>query len=285
MSSLSTPEYRAVSPGGPDPLLVLLDPAARRADGESVRIARDVLCGGADAKVALPESMTELDRVLAHRGRRRPVVIGADLAVRRVLQALHRQRELGADPVGVVPVGRPGAVGALRALGVPAEPVVAARAVINGSSRKLDLLVDDCGAVVLGGVRIRGAGDGHPGGWRSLWAKLASSEQGKADHRAADGAPDPRRRLDPRLRIEADGQLLADVHQPVRLLQVNAPADGGVMELVLRLSGGVRRQHAASLTVAGREFGYEADGRPVGPVRSRTWTVHAGAWELMLPSG
>ncbi len=274
MSSLSTPESRAVSPGGPDPLLVLLDPAARRADGESVRIARDVLCGGADAKVALPETVSELDRVLAHRGRRRPVVIGGDLAVQRVLQALHRQRELGADPVGVVPVGRPGAVGAVRALGVPGEPVAAARAVINGGSRKLDLLVDDGGGVVLAGVRIRGATDGRSGGLRSLWAKLAAAEQGKADHAA-----------DPRLRIEADGRLLVDVHERVELLQVNVSADEGAMELVLRVPGAAHRVRAASLTVAGRHFGYEADGHPVGPVRSRTWTVHAGAWELMLPTG
>ncbi|MDR3032655.1 MAG: diacylglycerol kinase, partial [Kitasatospora sp.] len=101
MSSLSTP-----ATGGPEPLLLLLDPVARQTDGESVRIAKDVLCGGADVKVVFPESPSELDRVLSHRGRRRPVVIGSDLALQRVLQALHRQRELGSEPVGMVPVGR-----------------------------------------------------------------------------------------------------------------------------------------------------------------------------------
>ncbi|MFD0529367.1 nucleoside-diphosphate sugar epimerase/dehydratase [Kitasatospora arboriphila] len=105
MSSLSTPASRPDGRGAGEPLLVLVDPAAGRADGESVRIARDVLCGGADAKVVLPESRSELDRVLSHRGRRRPVVIGSDQAVHKVLQALHRQRDLGTDPVGVVPVG------------------------------------------------------------------------------------------------------------------------------------------------------------------------------------
>ncbi|WP_441250973.1 diacylglycerol kinase [Kitasatospora sp. McL0602] len=273
MSSLSTPESRAVSPGGPDPLLVLLDPAARQADGESVRIARDVLCGGADCKVALPESVSELDRLLAHRGRRRPVVIGSDLALQRVLQALHRQRELGADAVGVVPIGRPGAVGVARGLGVPGEPVAAARAVIQGSSRKLDLLVDDGGGVVLGGVRIQPYRLGRRSALRSLWAKLAAADRGSPHGSAAQ------------LRVEADGRLLADLHQPVRLLQVNLPPDGGVMELVLRRAGAAHRVRAASLTVAGRGFGYEADGHPLGPVRTRTWTVHAGAWELMLPAG
>lgn len=153
MSSLSTP-----ATGGPEPLLLLLDPAARQTDGESVRIAKDVLSGGADVKVAYPESPSELDRVLSHRGRRRPVVIGSDLALQRVLQALHRQRELGSDAVGVVPVGRPDELSASRALGVPGAPVAAARAVLSGVPRKLDLLVDDGGGVALGGVRIPGEG-------------------------------------------------------------------------------------------------------------------------------
>nr|WP_104821010.1 diacylglycerol kinase [Kitasatospora sp. MMS16-BH015] len=270
---MSTPESRAVSPGGPDPLLVLLDPAARQADGESVRIARDVLRGGADCKVALPETGAELDRLLAHRGRRRPVVIGSDQALQRVLQSLHRQRELGAEAVGVVPVGRPGAVGVARALGVPGEPVAAARAVIRGGARKFDLLVDEAGGVVLGGVRIQPRGRRAP--LRSLWAKLAAAERGRAPGRDEERT---------RLRIEADGRLLADLHHSVRLLQVNLPADAGVMELVLRRPGTAHRLRAASLTVAGPGFGYEADGCPCGPVHSRTWTVQAGAWSLLLPN-
>ncbi|MEU1421428.1 diacylglycerol kinase [Kitasatospora sp. NPDC005751] len=281
MSSLSTP-----ATGGPEPLLLLLDPAARQTDGESVRIARDVLCGGADAKVAYPESPSELDRVLSHRGRRRPVVIGSDLAMQRVLQALYRQRELGADPVGMVPVGRADELVAARALGVPGEPVPAARAVLGGVPRKLDLLVDDGGGVALGKVRISGSGArriaGRTGGWRSLWAKLAAAEQGtsltvevgRGEHSAL-------------LRVEADGRLLADVHQPVRVVEVTLPggeAIGGVMEIVVRTPGALVRARAATLAVTGRGFGYEADGQPVGPVRDRTWTVHPGAWGLLLPS-
>lgn len=283
MSSLSTP-----ASGGPEPLLLLLDPAARQTDGESVRIARDVLCGGADAKVAYPESPSELDRVLSHRGRRRPVVIGSDLAMQRVLQALYRQRELGADPVGMVPVGRSDELVAARALGVPGEPVPAARAVLAGVPRKLDLLVDDGGGVALGGVRISGGGArrtvSRTSGWRSLWAKLAAAEQGtsltiepgKGEHGA-------------RLRVEADGRLLADVHRPVRVVEVSLPGGeaigAGVMEVVVRTPGALVRARAATVSVTGRGFGYEADGHPVGPVRVRTWTVHPGAWGLLLPAG
>ncbi|MEU6232250.1 diacylglycerol kinase [Kitasatospora sp. NPDC047058] len=295
MSSLSTPAN-----GGPEPLLLLLDPAARQTDGESVRIAKDVLCGGADVKVAYPESPSELDRVLSHRGRRRPVVIGSDLALQRVLQALYRQRELGADPVGMVPVGRPEELVAARALGVPGEPVPAARAVLAGVPRKLDLLVDDGGGVALGGVRISGSGTrravSRTGGWRSLWAKLAAAEQGTSltsgagPAGGADGAGAGAGKGEPnsRLRVEADGKLIADVHRPVRVVQVTLPAGeaagAGVMEVVVRAPGTLVRARAATLSVAGRGFGYEVDGRPVGPVRARTWTVHPGAWGLLLPA-
>ncbi|WP_395294957.1 diacylglycerol kinase [Kitasatospora hibisci] len=292
MSSLSTP-----ATGGPEPLLLLLDPAARQTDGESVRIAKDVLCGGADVKVAYPETPSELDRVLSHRGRRRPVVIGSDLALQRVLQALYRQRELGADPVGVVPVGRAGELTAARALGVPGAPVAAARAVLSGVPRKLDLLVDDGGGVALGGVRIAGGGArrmvGRTSGWRSLWAKLAAAEQGTSLSAAARDREDQ----DPvggwadhgaRLRVEADGRLLADVHRPVRVVQVTLPSGegtgAGVMEVVVRAPGALVRTRAATVSVAGRGFGYEVDGRPVGPVRARTWTVHPSAWGLLLPA-
>ncbi|WP_354641726.1 diacylglycerol kinase [Kitasatospora camelliae] len=270
MSSLSTPASHPAEPAGPAPLLVLLDPVARQADGESVRIAKDVLCGGADVKVVMPESPSELDRVLSHRGRRRPVVIGSDPAVQRALQALHRQRELGTDPIGVIPVGRPPATAAARTLGVPAEPVAAARAVLGGSPRKQDLLIDDGGGVVLSEVRFTGGRWGRTDGWRSLWAKFAAPEQGKLP--AAE-----------EVRIEADGRLLADLHQHVSRLRISV-ADG-CMEIVLRLDGEPCRHRAASLTVTGRGFGYQADGRPSGPVRQRTWTVHAGAWELLLPAG
>ncbi|WP_245194693.1 diacylglycerol kinase [Kitasatospora phosalacinea] len=270
MSSLSTPVSRPPEDaGGPGPLLVLLDPSAREADGESVRIAKDVLCGGADVKVALPESPSELDRVLAHRGRRRAVVIGSDQALQRVLQALHRQRELDTDPVGLVPVGGPVATATARLLGVPAEPVAAARAVLGGTARRLDLLLDDGGGVVLAEVRFTGPRQGRTGGWRSLWAKLAAAEQA-----SPSGVEE--------LRIEADGRLLADVHQRVRHLRV-AMADGE-MELVLDLDGRPLRHRAGRLTVAGRDFGYEADGCPVGPVRHRTWTVRPDSWRLLLPA-
>ncbi|MEU8825938.1 hypothetical protein [Streptomyces sp. NPDC048636] len=136
------------------PLLVVIDPAARRTDGESVRIAKDVLCAGAQTKICLPDGPDEVERALARRGARRPVVVGDDRALLRVVELLHRRRELADAALSVVPVGGPATVALAQSLGVPTDPVTAARTVLDGAAYPRDLLVDDSGGVVLGGLRI-----------------------------------------------------------------------------------------------------------------------------------
>ncbi|WP_217712370.1 hypothetical protein [Streptomyces sp. NA02950] len=133
---------------------MVIDPAARRTDGESVRIAKDVLCAGAQTKICLPDGPDEVERALARRGARRPVVVGDDRALLRVVELLHRRRELADATLSVVPVGGPATVALARSLGVPTDPVTAARTVLDGAAHPRDLLVDDSGGVVLGGLRI-----------------------------------------------------------------------------------------------------------------------------------
>ncbi|MFD0571190.1 hypothetical protein ACFQ0T_20805 [Kitasatospora gansuensis] len=150
--------------------------------------------------------------------------------------------------------------------------MAAARAVLHGAARKLDLLVDDGGGVVFGGVSIHAHGASRPTGLRSLWAKLAAAEQG-----TSLGSDDPR------LRVEADGRLLVDLDEPVHRLQAALSAGSGEMELLLQLARGPRTVRATRLAVTGRDFGYQADGCRVGPVRARVWTLHPGVWQLLLP--
>jgi hypothetical protein len=138
-----------------DQLLVVIDPVARHGDGEAVRIAKDVLSAGATTKVCLPDGPEEFDRALARRGSRRPVVIGDDRALLRAVSVLYRRRELAGCALSLVPVGvGGGALSLARALGVPIGAVAAARAVLDGTERRLDLLVDDSDGVVLGALRI-----------------------------------------------------------------------------------------------------------------------------------
>lgn len=301
---------------------MVIDPVARRTDGESVRIARDVLCAGAPGvKVCLPDGPEETERALARRGSRRVVVVGDDRALLRAVRLLHRERELADAALAVVPVGTESSVALTRGLGLSADVVSAARTALEGVSRRLGLLIDDSGGVVLRGLRIPESprspeppdspespgsyGAGFPVGTDGtartpLARRLRAIRElgGAADRR--DGrkstapAPPPQR-----LRVEADGELLADLDRPVTEISVvsggqgegrregEVEGDGGLAEVTVRPaepdSAPISRRTRV-VTVSGPDFRYRADALTGGPVRSRTWQAYAGAWALTLPA-
>jgi hypothetical protein len=172
---------------------VVVSPAALALDGESVRVARDVLGAAFDVKLVVPGSLAELERTLSRRGGRRLVVIGDDHALHQVVQLLHEQSGLGSGPLGIIPVGKGEKVTLARSLGAAGRPVDAARAIVRGSVRSLGLLVDESGGVVLGGLRIPGRGGPGQG-------LGAATEPGRA---AAAGPSRTRRRTVPQ---QADGE-------------------------------------------------------------------------------
>ncbi|MER5727461.1 diacylglycerol kinase [Streptomyces sp. NPDC002138] len=291
-------------------LLVLVDPVARRLDGESVRIAKDVLSAGAAAKICLPESLEEFARALARRGHRQPVIVGDDQALVRAVGLLHRRRELADAALALVPVGAAGSLSLARSLGVPVGAVAGARAVLDGVVRTRDLLVDDSDGVVLGGLRIAGSGGsavgvrgragGGPGsgavagaavaraaapgagaaGALAVWSACRSLVRTLVRPPVGRGAA-PVQRL--RLRVEADGVLVSDVDQAVADVAVGAR--DGLVEVVVRMvdAGPAVIGRGLSVTVSGADFRYRADHAEAGPVRRRTWTLRPGAWGLTLP--
>ena len=265
------------------PLLVVIDPAARAIDGESVRIAKDVLCaGGVSVKIAFPESVEETERVLAHRGRRHPVVLGDDAALLRTVSALRRERTLNDAPVSVVPIGPRSTL--VRALGVPEQVPAAARAVLDGVERELDLLVDESGGIVLGTLSIPcGTPVAHTAAhwWTPVEKTARSLVRTLTSPVAVNGSPPPRRQ---RLRVEADGVLLADLDEPVHEVSVRT-TPAGLVEIFVRHTPGATQvsTRARSITVSGRDFRYRADSAITGPVRTRTWTVEPSAWRLTVP--
>ncbi|GGL89690.1 diacylglycerol kinase [Streptomyces fumigatiscleroticus] len=273
-----------------DQLLVVIDPVARRTDGESVRIAKDVLSAGAATKVCLPDDSEEFARALRRRGSRRPVVIGDDGALIRAVSLLHRHRELADCALSMVPVGD--ALTLARSLGVPTGAVAAARTVLDGAERRLDLLVDDSDGVVLGALSIpphrrREPPPTAPGTPERPWLRTCRFVRdlvaGRPARVTAVPGPGPSR-----LRVEVDGVTLVDLDQPVEGVSV-APGVSGTAEVEVRpVSVGAE---AAPLTTAGRtvtvsgaHFRYRADAMVSGPVRTRTWVVREGAWALTLPS-
>ncbi|MFH0520597.1 diacylglycerol kinase family protein [Streptomyces sp. M41] len=273
-----------------DQLLVVVDPVARRTDGESVRIAKDVLSAGAATKVCLPDGPDEFARALARRGSRRPVVVGDDRALTRAVSLLHRQRELAECVLAMVPVG--GALSLARSLGVPTGAVAAARAVLEGAERRLDLLVDDSDGVVLGTLRIPPvrAFDAEPAG-----ATAVGPGAGRPWLRTCQSLVRtlvPARGVTPvgpaRLRIEVDGSTLVDLDQPLESVSVT-PGAAGTAEVEVRpASVGAEatplRAEGHSVTVSGAHFRYGADTEVWGPVRTRTWVVRSGAWGLTVPT-
>ncbi|ANP48502.1 hypothetical protein J2Z21_005814 [Streptomyces griseochromogenes] len=274
-------------------LLVIIDPAARQTDGESVRIAKDVLSAGATTKVCLPDGPEEFARALGRRGSRRPVVVGDDRALVRAVTLLHRQRELAGCALSVVPVG---GTALAESLGVPCGAVAAARAVLDGAERPLDLLVDDGDGLVLGALGIPPApvraavaaepvsvAPGRP--WlRTTYRSLVRTLAPRPARLTAVPAPGPAR-----LRVDIDGETLVDLDQPVEAVTVT-PGSGGVARVEVRpLSVGAEATpltaSGRSVTVAGGDFRYRADAAVSGPVRRRTWTVREAAWTLTLPAG
>lgn len=306
-----------------DQLFVVIDPVARRTDGESVRIAKDVLSAGARTKVCFPDGPEEFARALARRGSRRPVVIGDDRALLRTVALLHRQRELAGCALSVVPVGALGALSLTRSLGVPMGAVAAARAVLEGAERRLDLLVDDSDGVVVGAVRMpallgpSGAGGiGGAAGYNGFGEvdadtdADADAERRAAAHpwlrscqflvrtlatrpvrgaRGARVAPSPGGRGPSRLRVEVDGVTLVDLDQPVEAVTLTPGVSGGARVEVRPVSVGAEASPLGAVglrvTVSGADFRYRADaGLVSGPVRRRTWVVREGAWGLTLPA-
>ena len=269
-----------------DQLLVVIDPVARQTDGESVRIVKDVLSAGAVTKVCMPEGPEEFARALARRGSRRPVVVGDDRALMRAVVLLHRQRELADCVLSVVPVGS--VLGVAHALGVPAGAVAAARAVLDGAERRLDLLVDDSDGVVLGALRIPAwvsreepVEAGRP--WlRTCQSLVRTLVPARPAREPFPPAPGPSR-----LRVEVDGVTLVDLDQPVEAVSVT-PGDSGLAEVEVRpVSVGAEASpllaSGKTVTVTGADFRYRADAGVAGPVRRRTWTVREGALGLVLP--
>jgi hypothetical protein len=167
-------------------LLVVVSPTALALDGESVRVARDVLGASFAVKTVTPGDLAELERVLSRKGRKRLVVIGDDRALHQVVQLLYRHSELEAGPVGIIPVGKGSKVALARSLGAASRPVDAARAVARGVERRLDLLVDEEGGVVLGGLRIPGRGVLGQGSAAGTAARVGPQGAGPLPEGAAD---------------------------------------------------------------------------------------------------
>ncbi len=294
-------------------LLVIANPSAGPdPDRESLRVALDVLRANADVKLATMDEPTDLERTLDRRGRRRVVVAGGDGTIHQVVRALRFRDELGDTLLGLVPVGTDNDLA--RALGIPLDPARAARCVLHGAERRLDLLVDDAGGIAVNTV--------HAGLGAAVARTADAFKQRLGRHAFPLGAVlAGLRNAGWHLRVEADGQVLNDYDQRVLLiglangsslggglgmLSAAAEPDDGLADVIVSRATGplarvgfglgmregshvsradVQVTRARVIRVYGQEFPYDADGELLGPTRARTWTVEHSAWRILVPAG
>ncbi|MGY1771974.1 diacylglycerol/lipid kinase family protein [Blastococcus sp. SYSU D00813] len=298
-------------------LLVAVNSAAGTADDDAVAAALLELRAGADVEVVETSDAEELEAaVRAHAGRRL-VAIGGDGSVHAAVRALDRTGALDpARPLGIVPLGTGNDLA--QSLGLPDDPVEAARVVCSGRARPMDLVRDDAGGIVVNAVH---AGVGARAGALAMHVKpvlgTASFPLGAvAAGMTSRGAG---------LRVEVDGSVVSSGHWAAdgdtgvlmvavcngptiaggRPLAPDATPDDGLVDVVTVAATGpvaraafglalLRGDHLSryDVTVArGSRVSYsgppvdvDADGEITEDVPARTWTVHRHAWSVVVPS-
>jgi len=297
-----------------DPLPLVTNSEAGTADAERLETALTVLRAATDVEVASTSNPGELDGVLHRSASRRIVVAGGDGSMHAVVAALHRRGELADARLALIPLGTGNDYA--RGQDIPLDPAEAARLVLDGELRPVDVLVDCRGEVVVNSVHV-GAGASASRRAERWKKRLGTVGIGRLGYvvGAAITAVDP-----PvlRLRVEVDGEVVADLDRPVLQVAVGigshvgggteltpeaTPEDGRADVLVsfavgpvarvgyaLGLARGAHHErsdvlygHGIRVQITGEEFWCSADGEIDGPERNRTWTLQRGAFAMTLP--
>jgi diacylglycerol kinase family enzyme len=300
-------------------LLVVVNGAAGSAQDEPVDAALSVLRAGAEVEVAATASSHELDDVVAALDGRRPVVIGGDGSLHAVAAALDRAGLLGAQPVGLIACGTGNDLA--RTLGLPLDPAEGARVVLADRPRRLDVLREDGGLLVVNAVH---AGVGAAAGRRAEGLKdllgAVAYPVGAAMAGAAERGWDLRVEVDGRPVGPASGEWTADGATPVLMVGVcNGPTVGGgtavapdadpgdgLLDVMVSTATGPAERIAFGAALRAGEHGDRDDvalvrGREVvvrgGPVEidadgevhedwiEQAWRVEPGAWSILVSPG
>jgi YegS/Rv2252/BmrU family lipid kinase len=300
-------------------LLVITNADAGTSDEERLAISLSILREKASVEGAKTSNPGELDGVLHRAGGRTVVVSGGDGSMHAVVTALHKRRELEGATLGLLPMGTGNDFA--RGNDIPLEIEDAARLVLEGRPRKVDLIVDETGHVVVNNVHVGvGAQASRKGAkWKTRLGPLGVGKVnlGKLGYPigAALSAFHP---PSWRLRIELDGRVVNDVDRPVLMVAIgnggnvgggtelnpDADTEDGQLDVMIsravkplaklgyvnRLRRGDHDQRddvvtlrGTSVKVSGQDFWLSADGEIDGPERSRSWRLEPAAYSMILP--
>lgn len=291
--------------------VLLANARAGSAEHQQVEAARDVLAAHGRVDLVRTEDVEELDRVLDELDDRQLVVAGGDGTMHMVLQRLHDRDELGTT-LGLVPLGTGNDLA--RSLQVPLEPRRAAEVAATGRTRRLDLLVDEQGGVVVNAVH---AGLGAEAAERSERIKGGLGPLAYPIGALIAGVQEEGWRLD----VTVDGETLR-AGDDERLLMVAVanggtigggaplcpmaePDDGRLDVVVVGAVGPAARaafgaalrdgrhlerddvahRRGREVRLAGDPVPFNADGEVSAPTADRRYVVLTGAWRMRAPGG
>ena len=298
-----------------DPLLVIANADAGGGETEALEVALGVLRESTDVEVAKTGNPGELDGVLHRAGCRRIVVAGGDGSLHAVVNALHRRHELDKRTLGLIPLGTGNDFA--RTLGIPLDAAESAVALLEGEVRRMDLIVDELGGVVVNQVHAGASAQASRRGarWKSRLGPFGFGILGYPIGAALAAVKPPYVRM----RIEVDGETIADMDQHVLMVSVgngasvgggteltpDADPEDGLLDVMVSLaSGAVERfayawqlyrgdhperddvltRQAKQVTIVGEDFWLAADGEIDGPERRRSWHLESGAYAMVVPA-
>lgn len=290
---------------GADGYLVLSNRTAGNGRSEELDAALDVLERHGSVDIAEAE---DVEDVLDALGTRSLVVAGGDGTLHHLANALSRKGRLGQLPVALLPLGTGNDMA--RLLGLPLEPADAARCVVRGRPRRLDVLRTDRDEIVVNAAHL---GLGAEASARASGLKESLGAAAYPLGAALAAASEPSWTCE----VSIDGEILAEGE--VALVGIgNGPSIGGGSPLVpsavpddglldvvvidardrgdlarlgLALREGTHVDLEGVSTARGRRVRYEGeptpvnlDGEVVGERGACTFEVVSGAWSVIAPA-
>jgi diacylglycerol kinase (ATP) len=300
-------------------LLVIMNSDAGTAAEATLEQGLEVLRARTSVEVAATSNPGELDGVLHRAGSRRIVVAGGDGSLHAVVSALHRRNDLKSAVLALLPMGTGNDFA--RAMDIPLDIEEAARVVLEGEVRPVDLIVDEAGHVVVNNVHVGAGAQASRRGarWKTRLGSIGvgNVNLGKIGYPigALQSAFMP---PSLHLRVEVDGEVVNDLDQPVLMVAVgNGTSVGGGAELTpdadpedgridVMVSRAIRPMakiayaiqvarsshtdrddvlavRGTTVSISGEEFYCAADGEISGPERQRTWRLEPSAYSMVLP--
>lgn len=297
------------------PILMITNADAGSADRDSIDLALTVLRSNCEVEVAASQNLGELGQILSRADDRTIVVAGGDGSLHAVIGALYSTNDLAGRTLALIPLGTGNDFA--QALYLPMEPEAAARAILSGAPRPIDLIVADNGEVVINsvhaGASVRASKTAAK--WKSRLTPVGLGMLGYPIGAALTAINPPTVRLT----VEADGEVIASPDQRLLMVAISNgrsvgggaeltpdadPSDGFADVMVSSAVGpfarfayawGVRNtshtartdvttRRAKIISVHGEKFSVSADGEISHPSNARTWQVLPSAYKIVTPN-